>query len=262
MTEAIIAGPRPRPIALSWMAALKVLLRADATVQLRNKRSLILSFAPPLVMLIPLFSVKRSAQLGDPRLRVAECITVGIVLLGVIGYSMAVALDREHGVFQRLRVTPATAWTIMGSRFVVQVAAMLVMAIVVLAAANVFEHVALDLVEYVLTLAAVLVGAMVFLSIGQAIVGLVPSADTLNAIGRFVLIPLIGLSLFGHTDLLGTTFEYISRWSPGGAFSSLLAGAMNPSAWSGETWGALLVCFGYSAVFAGVGVRWFRWTSR
>jgi ABC-2 type transport system permease protein len=136
------------------------------------------------------------------------------------------------------------------------------MAIVVLAAANVFEHVALDLVEYVLTLAAVLVGALVFLSIGQAIVGLVPSADTLNAIGRFVLIPIIGLSLFGHTDLLGTTFEYISRWSPGGAFSSLLAGAMNPSAWSGETWGALLVCLGYSAVFAGVGIHWFRWTAR
>jgi ABC-2 type transport system permease protein len=171
-------------------------------------------------------------------------------------------VEARTGTFQRLRVTPAPTWTIMGSRFVVQVAAMLVMAVVVLSAAYAFEHVTLDLVDYVLTLVAVVVGALVFLSIGQAIVGLVPSADTLNAVGRFILIPLIGLSLFGHTDVLGTTFEYISRWSPGGAFSSVLAGAMNPSTWSGETWGALLVSLAYSAVFAGVGIRWFRWTAR
>jgi len=249
-------------VTLSWTAAIRVLLRADATVQLRNKRSLFLSFALPLVILFALFTAKRAAVLGDPRLRVAECMTLGIVTLGVIGYPMSVARDRDNGVFQRLRVAPAATWTIMGSRFVVQVAAMLVMAIVALTAAGVFEHVSLGAVEYVLTLAAVLVGALVFLSIGQAVVGLVPSADTLNAISRFILIPIFGLSLFGHTDVLGTTFEYISRWSPGGAFSSLLAGAMNPSAWSLETWGALLACLAYSAVFAGVGIRWFRWTSR
>jgi ABC-2 type transport system permease protein len=262
VTESVVASARSRPLAISWIRALQVLLRADAAVQLRNKRSLALSLFLPLAMMFALFSAKRAKVLGDPRLLVAECVTVGIVTLGVIGYSTAVARDREQGVFQRLRVTPAPTWTIMCSRFVVQVAAVLVMAVVVLVAAFAVEHVALDPVGYPLTLAVLVLGGVVFLSIGQAIVGLIPSAETLNGIGRFILIPLIGLSLFGHTDVLGTTFEYISRWSPGGAFSSLLAGAMNPSVWSGETWGALLVSLGYSAVFAGVGIRWFRWTAR
>ena len=262
MTESVVASARSRSLGISWMTALQVLLRADTAVQLRNKRSLVLSLFLPLAMMFALFSAKRAKVLGDPRLLIAECVTVGIVTLAVIGYSTAVARDREQGVFQRLRVTPAPTWTILCSRFVVQVAAVLVMAVAVLVAAYAVEHVALDLVGYLLTLAVVVLGAVVFLSIGQAIVGLIPSAETLNAIGRFILIPLIGLSLFGHTDVLGTTFEYISRWSPGGAFSSLLAGAMNPSLWSGETWGALVVSLGYSALFGGVGIRWFRWTAR
>jgi ABC-2 type transport system permease protein len=237
-------------------------LRADVAVQLRNKRSLVLSLALPLILLFALSAGKRANVLGGPIVLVAEPITVGIVTLGVIGYSTAVARDREQGVFQRLRVTPAPTWTIMASRFLVQVAASLGIAVVVLVAAYAFKHVALDPVGYALTLVIVVLGAAVFLSIGQAIVGLIPSADTLNAGGRFILVPLMGLTLFGHTDVLGTTVEYISRWSPGGAFSSLLAAAMNPSTWGGETWGALLVCLAYTAVFAGVGIRWFRWTAR
>jgi ABC-2 type transport system permease protein len=264
MTEAIAVSPRPRPIAVSWMGSLKILLRADITVQLRNKQSLLLTFALPMVMLVALFAGKRAAAsaLGDPKLRVAEAITLGLVTAGVLGYSMAVAQDREHGVFQRLRVTPTPAWTIMASRFAVQVASMLVMAVLVLVVASVFVHVTLAVDEYALTLLAVAIGAAVFLSIGQAVVGLVRSAATLNAFGRFILVPIIGLTLLGHIDLLGTTVEYIARWSPGGAFSTLLAGAMNPSTWAVETWGALLASLGYTAVFAGVGIRWFRWTAR
>jgi ABC-2 type transport system permease protein len=262
MTEAVAPGVRTRPIALSWIAALKVLLVADTAVQMRNKRSLVLSLFLPLILLFALSAGKRANLLGDPRVLVAESITFGIVTLGVIGYSTAVARDREQGVFQRLRVTPAPTWTIMASRFVVQVVATLGIAVVVLVVGYVFKHVALDPVGYVLTLVIVVLGAALFLSIGQAIVGLIPSADTLNAMGRFILIPLIGLTVLGHTDVLGTTVEYISRWSPGGAFSVVLAAAMNPSVWNGETWGALGASLAYAAVFAGVGIRWFRWTAR
>ena len=262
MTEAAAIGARPRPIAVSWTAALRALLVADTAVQMRNKRSLALSLFLPLILLFVLSAGKRANLLGDPRVLMAESITVGIVTLGVIGYSTAVARDREHGVFQRLRVTPAPTWTIMASRFVVQVVTTLGIAIVVLVVGYAFKHVALDAVGYVLTLATVVIGAALFLSIGQAIVGLIPSADTLNSMGRFILIPLMGLTLLGHTEVLGTTVEYISRWSPGGAFSSVLAAAMTPSVWNVETWVALAASLAYTAVFTGVGIRWFRWTAR
>jgi ABC-2 type transport system permease protein len=247
----------------SWLNPLKVLLRADVTVQLRSYRSLFLSFALPLLVLIVTSAGgKRAAKLGGTEVVVQLALTVGLVSICAIGYSTSVARDRDKGIFQRLRVTPAPAWTIMGSRWIVQVAAVLVMSVVVLVAAAVIVGVDLSAAGYVLTVVIAVLGSAVFLSIGQAIVGLIPNADTLNAAGRLLYLPLIGLSLFGQSDVLGTTFELVSRWSPGGCLETLLSSAMGASSGTAQTWGAVLASAAYVIVFAGVGIRWFRWTGK
>ena len=74
--------------------------------------------------------------------------------------------------------------------------------------------------------------------------------------------PLFGLGLFAHSEIFGTTFETIARWSPASAVSTLLGGAMHPATWSAETWEALLATVLYSVVFAGLGIRWFQWSTR
>lgn len=241
---------------------LTALLRADFTVQVRNGRATLLTFLPPLAVLYGLNAGKRPVQLGDPFFRVAAAITLGIALIAILGYTATVARDRELGVFQRLRVTPAPTWTIMISRLAVQVVAMLVMAVVVLLAAAVVEHVTLDPVGYVLALLAVILSSAVFLGVGQALVGLIKSPDTVNAVGRLSFLPLFVLGLFANSTLFGTTFETISRWSPGGAVATVLWGAMHPAALSAGTWWALLASLGYSIVFAGIGIRWFHWSTR
>jgi ABC-2 type transport system permease protein len=81
-------------------------------------------------------------------------------------------------------------------------------------------------------------------------------------VGRLSFLPLYALALFGHSQIFGTTFETIALWSPGGAATSLLSGAMHPAPWNGETWWALLVSLLYASVFAGVGIRWFQWSTR
>src|SRR5437667_429385 len=154
----------------------RALLEADFTVQLRNNRALLLSFALPLVLLYALFAsfaVKRGIIVGDPQFKVAAALTLGMATIAILGYAMTVARDRQKGIFQRLRVTPAPTWTI-----------------------------------------------------------------------------------------IGTTFELISRWSPGGTVETLLSGAMNPSSWNSDTWLALAVSTAYSVVFAGIGIRWFQWGAR
>jgi ABC-2 type transport system permease protein len=247
----------------SWLNPLKVLLRADITTQLRSYRSLFLSFALPILVLIVTSSGgKRAAKLGGADVVVQLALTVGLVSICTIGFSTLVARDRDRGIFQRLRVTPAPAWTIMGSRWIVQVMAVLVMSIVVLIAGAAIVGVGLSAGGYVATVVVALLGSAVFLSIGQAIVGLIPNADTLNAAGRLLYIPLIGLSLFGQSDVLGTPFELVSRWSPGGCLETLLSSAMGATSWTGQTWGAVLASAAYVVVFAGVGIRWFRWTGR
>jgi len=241
---------------------LRALLEADLTVQLRNGRALLLTFFPPLAVLYGLSTAKRGAQLGGPIVNVALALTLGIALIAILGYTASVARDRELGVFQRLRVTPAPTWTIMVSRLSVQVVSMLAMSVVVLAAAAVIEKVTLDPAAYLLTLAMVIFCSAVFLGVGQALVGLIKSVDTVNALGRLSFLPLVALGLFGHSDVFGTTFETISRWSPGGAVATLLSGAMRPVAWTADTWWALLASVLYSIIFAGIGIRWFQWSTR
>src|SRR5260370_12363778 len=171
----------------------RALLEADFTVQLRNNRALLLSFALPLVVLFALFASKFYSALGDRQFRVAAALTLGMASIAILGYSMTVARDREKGVFQRLRVTPAPTWTIMTSRLLVQVAAILAMALVVLVAAGLFVGVSLTAEGYVLTFIGVIFSSALFFSVGQALAGLVKSADTLNPVRRIADLPPLAL---------------------------------------------------------------------
>lgn len=250
------------PTAPTLGRTMRALLEADLIVQIRNRRALLLSTALPLVLLIALSVGKRADVIGDPLTRVALCLTLGMASIAILGYSMTIARDRERGVFERLLVTPTPPWAVMISRLIVQVIAMLSMAILTLVVAGVFQGVFLSPQALVLTLLAVVFSSAVFLSVGQALVGLVRSADTLNAVGRLVYIPLFALGLLGHVDVLGTTFETIARWSPGGAVTAMLSASMHPSTWSSETWWAALASVLYTVVFAGIGIRWFQWRVR
>src|SRR5207245_8983595 len=84
----------------------RALLEADFTVQLRNNRALLLSFALPLVLLYGLFAQKRAIALGDPQFRVASALTLGMASIAILGYSMSVARGRERRDVQRLPVIP------------------------------------------------------------------------------------------------------------------------------------------------------------
>src|SRR5258708_22542514 len=90
--------------------------------------------------------------------------------IAILGYAMTVARDREKGVFQRLRVTPAPTWTIMSSRLLVQVAAIVAMAVLVLVAADLVERVSLTAEGYVLPFLVGIFSSHLFLCLCPAVV--------------------------------------------------------------------------------------------
>jgi ABC-2 type transport system permease protein len=252
---------RPASPAPSTWLILTSLLDADARVQLRNGRALVLSLALPVALMYLLGIGKRGA-IFPPNSRLAFAISFGLASVAVLGYTMIVARDRETGVFQRLRVTPAPAWAILGSRLAIQVLSIVVMTLGLLIVGAVIVNLTLTPGAYALTVAVSILGAAEFLGIGQAIVGLMKSYDTVNAVGRLLYIPLFALGVFGNVSIFGPTLETIARWSPGGALISMLAGAIAPSTWSTGTWWSVLVSVGYSLVFIAVGIRWFQWEAR
>ena len=239
------------------------LFRADFTVLVQSSRTLALNIAVPVIIVI-ITSLHGTGKTGIlvPGFELSLALSYGLIASSLIGYSITVARDRDAGVFQRLRVTPAPTWAIMTSRLLVQVVVDLILTVVVAVLFGIIHHFAYTVTEYLLLVVVSLVGAAVFLSIGQAIVALVPSATAVNAIGRLLYVALILIGLIGSSGLLGDVMQQVSLWSPVGAIIDLYANALGLTHWDGNTTIAVIASAGYIAIFAFVGIRWFRWESR
>jgi ABC-2 type transport system permease protein len=238
------------------------LVRADFVVLLKNRRSLLISIILPGVILFSTNSSKATNSFGGSLFIIGLAITYGLVSNSILGYALMVARDREQGVFQRLRVTPAPTWTIMTSRLAMQVLANLLITVIIVILGSRIHHLSLSAGTYALVLVVSVLGAAVFLSIGQALVGLVKSADSINAAGRVLVLGLVLLTSLGQSGTLGSTWESIARWSPVGVVMTLFAAVLNLSAWDTNDSLALLACGGYIIVFAAIGIRWFQWDAR
>jgi ABC-2 type transport system permease protein len=221
-----------------------------------------MSVALPVVLLFAWNTKSTLHAYGGPLFVLAIVMSTGMLSLSVMGYSIATARDRDKGVFQRLRVTPAPAWTIMLSRILIQQIANFLIAVVVLVVGGRLYHVSLTVEDYVFVLLVSLLAGAVFLSIGQSLVGLFRSADLINSVGRFVYIAFLIFGLVGLSGAFGQTVETIAKWSPFGTVITVFAGIPHLGTWNTHTSLALLTCFGYIIVFGLIGIKWFKWEGR
>lgn len=235
------------------------LLTADLRTQLRRRQSGVLSILVPVILLI---AYQKGVKLVGAAGIIAIAQVVGLMSVGILGYALGLAQDREKGIFQRLRVTPAPTWAIMVSRLLVQLLIMLVMTIIVLTVARWLYPISLGLGVAVATIGVSLVAGAVYLALGQAVVGFVRTADNVNAAVRVLL------ALLAVGGIIGTVISHLSQfwknvvaWSPFGTVQQLLAAALTGTAWTGHDWALLAANLGYVIVFAGLGIRFFSWTS-
>ena len=250
------------PAAPSLRIVFSSLLRADFLVFLKHRRALVVSLLLPIFLLVTTNANKATHRFGGAEFVIGLAIAYGLAATSIVGYALTVARDREKGVFQRLRVTPAPTWTIMTSRLAMQTFANLILSLVVVIIGTRLHHLSISLGQYVLVLLVSLLGGAVFLSIAQAMVGLVRSADTVQAIARVLLAVVILLGTLGQSDALGTAWADISRWSPVGTTMNLFAGVLDLHSWSSRDTLSLVVSFGYIVICAGIGIRWFQWDAR
>lgn len=238
---------------------LTALLRADFTTQWRNRRSVVLILLIPVIILI---SWKGLIDKLGGAFVLSNCITIGLNAIGLMGYSTSIARDRDKGIFQRLRVAPLTAWSIMVSRLTVQLAMISLVTTGVFVAGFYVDHISLNPAGYALGFAMAFVGGALYLGLGQAIVGLIKNAETVNAVTRLVYFVFIMVGMFAELGALGNKVGDAVKWSPYGTVKHILAAGMQPETWSTHSTEALLVSIGYALVFSAIGIRWFRWSSK
>jgi len=225
----------------------------------RNRRASLLVVLVPTIILI---SWKGLVEKLGGVFVLANCITVGLTAIGLMGYTNTIARDRDKGIFQRLRVAPASNWTIMASRLTVQLMMIIITTLVLFIVGYKFDGISISAGGYAAGLLISIVGGAVYLSLGQVIVGLIKNPETVNVTTRLVYFAFIMVGMFGEIGMLGDKIRDAVKWSPYGTVRHIISAAFTPSTWDNHSWMALLVTLGYTIVFTFLGVRWFRWNTR
>lgn len=243
----------------STASALSALLRGDFTTQWRNRKSVLLILLVPVVILISWKSLVD--KLGGAFV-LSNCITIGLNAIGLMGYSNAIARDRDKGIFQRLRVAPVPGWSIMVSRLTVQLAMIVLLTTAVFVVGAFVDKIMLPTAGYLLGYIMAIVGGALYLGLGQAIVGRIKNAETVSSTTRLVYFVFIMVGMFGEIGILGEQVGKIVRWSPYGTVKHIVSAALEPGTWTNDTTISLLLTIGYAVVFSFLGIKWFRWDSK
>lgn len=239
--------------------ALATLFRADVATQISNRRSVLITLVVPIMILI---SWKNFAQkIGGPYV-LSSAIGIGLISIGLMGYSLALARDRDKGVFQRLRVAPVPTWAIMFSRISIQLLMIMVLNLVIFVVGMQVDRVTLPATGYVLAFFTAFVGGAVYLSLGQLVVGLIKNFETVNATVRLVYFLFIMIGMFGELGLLGEYIKEAIRWTPYGCVKMMLSASMEPAKWDKDATNAVLLSLGYIVLFASIGISKFKWSTK
>lgn len=237
---------------------LKTLLRADFTTQWRNRRATILTLVVPVIILTTWKPLIKEA--GGPFV-LSNSIVIGLIAIGLMGYSNSIARDRDKGIFQRLRVAPISTWSIMASRLLVQIAMIFIITTAVFVVGNSYDQVTLTPAGYVVSYLTAIIGGALYLSLGQMIVGRIKNPETVNATVRLVYFLFIMGGMMGQF-VNNKEVKQIVQWSPYGTVRTILAAGMEPAKWNNDTSMALLVTIGYAVVCAVLGIKWFKWNTK
>jgi len=235
------------------------LLKADLTAQWRNRRASIMVILIPSIILA---SWKSVVEFKGGAFGLSNCIAVGLNAIGLMGYTNAIARDRDKGIFQRLRVTPAPRWTIIASRLAVQLVMIMITTLILFIIGFQVDHIKLDAPAYLFGFLAAIVGGAVYLSLGQMIVGLVKTPETVNVTTRLVFFLFIMIGQFAAFGAFGPLLTTIADWSPYGTTKNILAAAFTTGGWTNRSSMYLLASLGYTVVFTVFGIRYFRWNTK
>ena len=231
------------------------LLRADLTTVWRNRRAVIMVFLVPIIILITW--KKLVPVFGGPYV-LSLCISLGLISIGLMGYTNSIARDREKGIFQRLRVAPLPTWCIMGSRIMVQLIMIMTLTLVVFITGYQYDGILLTPAGYALSFVAAIVGGSVYLGLGQMIVGRINNPESVNSTVRLVYFLFIMVGTISPF-LKIPEITKIVNYSPYGAVKTIVAVSMQPTSWTSDSSVYLLCTIGYTVVFTFLGIKWFKW---
>ena len=144
----------------------------------------------------------------------------------------------------------------------VQLAMILIVTIGVFVAGFYIDKISISLAGYLLATITAIAGGALYLSIGQAVVGRIQNPETVNSTVRLIYFVFIMVGMFAELGVLPDNITKIAKWSPYGVVRRIVSSSLQPELWKMDDTTALLITFGYTILFATLGIKWFKWSSK
>ncbi len=155
-----------------------------------NEQNLALARAPQLLRVR-----EQTVQSNPPRMidfYMAGMLGVALLWLGVFGVAQPVVTQRVAGVLRRFSVTAITRRTMLAGEVAWRVSVGILQAVIFLAVGYLGFQVGVK--DWLPFAGAVLLGTLVFVSLGYVIAGLARSTESANGIGQLLNFPMMMLS--------------------------------------------------------------------
>jgi ABC-2 type transport system permease protein len=233
----------------------------ETKVFLREPLGVIGALLVPVVLFVVLgrsFGLGRAEAARVPPFNPAIFAALFIALGAVQSLVAIMSIYREGGILKRLRATPLSPVTILGSHVFVKLAFTVIgLGLLVLAGQRLFPgSMQVNMASFA---AAVLLSTASILSMGFVIASIVPTARFAQPMGAALLYPMVAISgLFFPLDRMPIAVRVIANGLPTTHAVALMQGV-----WDGSGWGAHL---GHAAALVAIAAaclalssRVFRW---
>ncbi len=240
-------------------------LAAEQRLFWRSREAAFFTFLLPILFLLLLGSAYGDEEIDG--VRGATYLVAGLLGYGVVGTAFAslaitLVIRRESGVLKRVRGTPLPT----GVYLAAAIASMLVVIALQAGAQLLVGRLVLDAAWPAAPGALVLVlllGAIVFSSLGLAITGAVRSAEGSSAVVNAIYLPMAFVSgVFFSVDSMPAFLRALAEIAPLTYLLRLVRDAYVAGEWPGAAPADLLVLASWGAAGVLLALRLFRWEPR
>jgi ABC-2 type transport system permease protein len=173
--------------------------RYDLLAFMRNRQSRFFTLILPILFLVIFVSVFGNHRVGPDGVKASTYYVPGISALAGIAGSfvnlvISITAQRESGVLKRRRSTPVPAWVLIAGRALTAIVVSLGVMLAVLLIGRFAYGVKLPLGTLPGVVAAAVVGAIAFCSLGFALATAIHSADAAQPMVQAIMLPLYFIS--------------------------------------------------------------------
>lgn len=242
------------------MSALSKITVIESRLFLRDVTSAVMTFALPLGLLVVFGSI--GLDEGAPEEGISGAflpvmaLVIGLAMLGFSVLPTVLATYREKGILRRLSVTPANPANVLTAQLIVNLAAAVVAAVLVLVVGAVAFDLSLPSNMAGFVLSFVLTTAALF-SLGLLVAAIAPTGKAATSIGLILFFPsMFFAGVWTPGDLMPSWARPIRDVSPMGAGMETMQ-----ETWTGG-WPApvsVVALVAATVVAGGLAARLFRW---